>query len=344
MLTRVVGFAAALANGPRTGAIPKQGLSGLQTCNDAKVLNLDHSWHYNWGVWPTSRDAGGNSLGSGSRVCDPPIASEFVPMIWGCWGNCTDFSNWPTLREDWKSVGVTHLLGFNEPDNVGQSNLSPKQAADYWPQLDDFASSFDPPLVLVGPGMTHWDETGGSAWLDQFLGNLSADIRGRVQFLAQHDYSGDAKGIVSRAEGAYQKYGRKVWLTEYSVGNTADRPRNDQFMKDSLPLLQSSDAIERFAWFSARNSPGSGWVNASCLLPPPSPDTPGWSKNGGHNCKNMHYLSQHGNLVDCQANTLADSHCAEPKTAIYQSGDVQNCYCSTTPQCNASVSSWQVWF
>ena len=53
----------------------------------------------------------------------------------------------------WRA-GVKHLLGFNEPDNKGQSNLSPAQAATYWHQLDDFALTFTPPLALVGPGDT----------------------------------------------------------------------------------------------------------------------------------------------------------------------------------------------
>ncbi len=225
----------------------KQGLSGLKTCDDARALRLDLSWHYNWGWWPASRDAGGGERPAGSRICDPPIAREFVPMVWGCWGNCTYWA-WPTIRDDWASVGVTHLLGFNEPDNTGQSNLSPAQAAAYWPQLDALAASFDPPLTLVGPGMTHWDETGGSEWLDHFLGNLSADLRGRIAFLAQHDYSGDAVGIVARAEAAFAKYGRRVWLTEYAVGKTANRPANDAFMNASLPLLLASDAVARFAW------------------------------------------------------------------------------------------------
>ncbi len=45
-----------------------------------------------------------------------------------------------------------------------------------------------------------------------------------------------------------RRYGRRVWLTEYAVGRTADRAANDAFMKASLPLLLASDAVMRFAW------------------------------------------------------------------------------------------------
>ena len=48
--------------------------------------------------------------------------------------------------------------------------------------------------------------------------------------------------------GGARRYGRRVWLTEYAVGRTADRAANDAFMKASLPLLLASDAVMRFAW------------------------------------------------------------------------------------------------
>ena len=115
-----------------------------------------------------STDAGGNRVGGGAQPCKAPRVSEFVPMFWGCAGNLTA-GLWPGWRTHWAEVGVTAVLGFNEPDNEGQAALSPEQAALCWCQLDDLAQSFTPPLTLVGPGMTHWDETGGSPWLDQFL-------------------------------------------------------------------------------------------------------------------------------------------------------------------------------
>lgn len=197
---------------------PKRGLSGLsrKSCSDAQALGLANTWTYNWGVVPDGKP-------SGEVDCDPPQVKEFVPMIWGCWPptasapNCT-FTVTPDVRDAWKRNGVTHLLGFNEPDNAGQSNLSPLQAATYWKELDLFASTFEPPLKLVGPGMTHWDETGGTPWLDQFLGNLSSSLQSNIVAFAQHDYSGDATGIIARAEALQKKYKKKVWLTEFSVG------------------------------------------------------------------------------------------------------------------------------
>ena len=321
------------------GTVPKRGLSGLEGCEDAKALGLQDSWHYNWGVWPTSYDEGGNRAPSGESICATPRAAEFVPMFWGCGkgGNATS-ALWETVREDWKRIGVRAVLGFNEPDNAGQSNLTPERAAECWSSVDELALSFDPPLTLVGPGMTHWDATGGSPWLDQFLGNISSEQASRIEFLAQHDYSGNAKGIVGKADAALKKYGRRIWLTEFSVGSGADRAVNDKFAKEALPLFDAADSIARYSWFSTRNKPAA-WVNESNLLP--LDNRPGWSKQSGEACAQMLWLSQHGTAKECQINTLENSGCAEPKVAVYQTGDVKNCYCSNTSTCEKKPSSWQ---
>ena len=115
--------------------------------------------------------------------------------------------------------------------------------------------------------MTHWSSDGGSPWLDEFFGNLSKEELGRIKYLAQHDYSGNPSGIVAKAKAAHKKYGRKIWLTEFAVGNGAARERNDAFLRNALPLLDGSDSIARYAWFSTRNEP-KGWVAQSSLLPP----------------------------------------------------------------------------
>ena len=136
---------------------------------------MAHVHRYNWGL---TTHVGG--MPGGNKPCLPHRAAEFVPMFWGCNGNCTA-SITAGIRAGWAAAGVAYILGFNEPDNPGQSNLTPENAALHWCQLDDFAQTFDPPLELVGPGMTHWTDDGGSPWLDQFLGNLSSDRQGRIR-------------------------------------------------------------------------------------------------------------------------------------------------------------------
>jgi hypothetical protein len=187
--------------------------------------------------------------------------------------------------------------------------------------------------------MTHWDDTGGSPWLDHFLGNLSDARKSRIKFLGQHDYSGSPTQIIAKAEAAFKKYKRKIWLTEFSVGSGKGRSVNDAFMNKILPLLDASEAVDRYAWYSARNAPGS-WVNESALLPPYDG---GWSKSSGHACGTgqMKWLSQHDTVQECKANAVGDAGCATPKRVTYQSGSPKNCYCANTSSCNATAISWQ---
>ena len=330
------------AAAPAAPAQGKRGLSGLQGCDDARALGLGAAWHYGWNLWPASVDAGGNSAPPGTHICSPPMAAEFVPMFWGYWGKSSvTGAVWGSFKADWGSVGVKAIMGFNEPDNPGQSNLTPQQAALGYTEIESIAQQFDPPLTLVGPGMTHWDENGGSPWLDQFLGNLSVPLAARIEFLAQHDYSGDAAGIVAKAGKAFAKYKRKVWLTEFAVGHGKDRATNDAFMQKVLPLLDGAESVARYSWYSTRDAPGS-WVNASNLLPVDVAASDGWSKHSGMACApdGMTWINAHVNARECQTQVLDDLRCAEPKTAVYQSGSPKSCYCATT-RCNLTHDGWQ---
>ena len=331
----------ASASRRRTSAAPdKRGLSGLQRCGDAHALGLGASWHYNWGLWPTQIDAGGNRAPAGTKLCSPPMAAEFVPQFWGYWGNGSiQHGLWDGFKDDWAAIGVKAIMGFNEPDNIGQSDLTPKQAALGYIEIDQVAQQFDPPLIIVGPGMTHWDDAGGSVWLDQFLANLSAPLAARIRYLGQHDYSGDAAGIVAKADKAYEKYKKRVWLSEFSVGFGKDRATNNQFMKKVLPLLDAADSVARYAWYSTRNAPGA-WVNASNLLP--ADDNASWAKQSGMACtaNGMIWVNSHVNAMECQTQVLDDVRCAKPKTAVYQSGSPKNCYCAKSV-CNQTHTGWQ---
>ena len=59
-------------------------------------------------------------------------------------------------------------------------------------------------------------------------------------------------------------------------------------------------------------------------------------------CTEMMYLSQQVTLRECQEATLEHAGCAVPKIAVWESGDVKNCYCSSTPKCQRNGSSWQM--
>ena len=44
----------------------------------------------------------------------------------------------------------------------------------------------------------------------------------RIDYLATHDYRGEADKVMQRLELLHQRYGRKIWLTEFAVCCTRD--------------------------------------------------------------------------------------------------------------------------
>ena len=78
------------------------------------LSSIDVSWFY--------------TCSPGSQGITAPIGVTFVPMIWGS-------ADVTTANLDLVKTEGSILLGFNEPDNASQANLSPQQALAMWPQL-----------------------------------------------------------------------------------------------------------------------------------------------------------------------------------------------------------------
>jgi hypothetical protein len=157
---------------------------------------------------------------------------------------------------------------------------SPADAAKAWPQLQDIAAQFNPPLELVSPSVSSegWGANGKSEWMDQFLSNCTSVVSGcdtsLIKYIGFHDYEGNVTQVMRRINGANKHYGRKIWITEFAVlgcpwctpPTTAARERQDAYMKEVLPLFDASDAVFRYAWFTSRNAPNS-MNGGSNLLP-----------------------------------------------------------------------------
>ncbi|WAR28920.1 hypothetical protein MAR_014624 [Mya arenaria] len=80
------------------------------------------------------------------------MAPMHVPMIKKMWKNGTH----PTL-----TPGARYVLGYNEPNKADQADMTPKQAADFWPEVERLAAG----LPLISP------VTAGQnfPWLDEFF-------------------------------------------------------------------------------------------------------------------------------------------------------------------------------
>ncbi|WNV82128.1 sigma-70 family RNA polymerase sigma factor [Umezawaea sp. Da 62-37] len=227
---------------PVTASV-KKGVSTWNFDGVTKALgDVRAGWYYNWASTPEG-------------IAAPPNV-EFVPMIWG--EKSMDQANLDRAKANGKV-----LLGFNEPDFPEQANMTPERALDLWPQLQATG------LRLGAPSVGHSGDKEG-AWLDRFM--TGAAQRGlRVDFIPIHWYGSDfgaaAVGqLKNYVEAVHARYGKPVWLTEYSLidfaGGTPRYPNQTElaaFARGSASMLEGLPYVERYAWFALpAEKPGTG--------------------------------------------------------------------------------------
>jgi len=192
--------------------------------------------------------------------------------------------------------------------------------------------------------MTHWYED-GSPWYDDFFSNCTA-LEGcdpsSIKYVGFHDYDGKPDEIIQKADAAYKRYGRKIWLTEFSVGSQEHRGTQNAFLKEIIPKLEAAESVFRYAWYSTRNAPAD-WVAESSLLPY---ENPAWKKRSKKTCAEdeLKWLSGaswgKGDIAHCAAQAVDDPECVAPKTIAYENGGSQNCYCAKS-SCTDTQAQWQ---
>ncbi len=235
-----VGIAPAAAAAPRRAGSrsPKKGFATVTKKDNLswrkRVKALNARWFYSWGL---------------NQPVGVPRNVEFIPMIWGAWGNSID-KHTANLAERIKRDEISHVLAFNEPDQHDQSNLTVERVLELWPRLMELG------VPLVSPGCVHPDRE----WMTQFM--KEADKRNyRVDAVAVHSYGGaSAEALMNRLEKVYKTYGRPLWITEFAVGDWRAKSLEQnkfppetvaRFMRAVLPALDAANFVQRYAWFSA---------------------------------------------------------------------------------------------
>ncbi|HEV2639640.1 MAG TPA: glycoside hydrolase family protein [Actinocrinis sp.] len=198
---------------------------------DTALAESGASWYYNW----STSDGGISASGA-----------NYVPMIWGS-GSVT-----ASALAQVKNEGP-YLLGFNEPDMSAQSNMTPAQALNLWPQL--MATG----LTLGSPAVAYGGDTPGG-WLDQFMAGAKADGY-RVNFITLHWYGADftttdaVNQLQSYIQAVYNRYHLPIWLTEFALTNysgSPEFPTQDQeaaFITSAIHMLDGLSYVQRYAWF-----------------------------------------------------------------------------------------------
>ncbi|PWN38607.1 uncharacterized protein FA14DRAFT_160062 [Meira miltonrushii] len=149
-----------------------------------------------------------------------------------------------------------YVLGFNEPDNAGQANLSPQQAASLWKQY--FEPLRSQGKKLVAPAITSSSNQGqGLSWLDEFVAACSGC---HFDAYAFHPYASNADAVqgsvnyfVNYKNGAYTP----AWITEFGRSpDTVSNAGGAQFIQSVINYLDSEPRVQRYAYL-ARFDPNS---------------------------------------------------------------------------------------
>ena len=218
----------------------KKGLSvalypeGYFRCEDLKEFT-GISWYYNWGVFDPKKDP---------KCAGLDIPSGFVPMIWG------QLPLWLPNLDDYDTV-LGFNVWFNEPNHAGQSNMRPDHAARAWKQLE----AVYPNHTLVGPAAApggQWAGGRAEEWFDAFFRECDKLGGCRMEYIATHLYTGAPDYDKRFLTNLYNKYGKKIWFTEFVKPSTRDWREERSYMEEMLPWLENSEAIWRYSWFVHR--------------------------------------------------------------------------------------------
>jgi hypothetical protein len=197
---------------------------------------LNTTWYYNW-----TQSADTCTTGGG----------EFVPMIWGHTGNEQSASGITSSITSFVNKGYGTVLGFNEPDNTGQANMSVATAISLWP-------SFNNPAIKIGTPATSANSN-GQTWFQSFMSMLNADASLRADFVAIHWYGWNAgscdanasqlESYIKSAEGWAGS--RPIWLTEWGClhDSAPDTPTVVNFYKGAIAMFAKHPRLVRYAWY-----------------------------------------------------------------------------------------------
>ncbi|MDP4276662.1 MAG: glycosyl hydrolase, partial [Bacteroidota bacterium] len=205
--------------------VSKKGWCGTGSGSAVNANQVNATWFYSW-----SADQASTST------------LEYVPI--------RQNGGWPGWTEISGKQGVTHVLGFNEPDHTEQSNLTVAQAVAQWPEMMKTG------LRIGSPACTNF------SWLYQFMDSCKARNY-RVDYVAIHAYWGgkSAQNWYNDLKYIHDRTGRPIWITEWNNGanwttewwptdSLAQLSKQLSDIKGILTVLDTAHFIERYSIYN----------------------------------------------------------------------------------------------
>ncbi|KAJ7497598.1 glycoside hydrolase [Mycena latifolia] len=188
------------------------------------------SWYYTWSVFSQDTDL------------------EFVPMLWGQkqvdqW---TDAST--GINATIAAKKPTAILGMNEPQEPGQSNLTPQEGADMWKTYIEPLRAQGLRLGSPAPSSA----PSGKTWIQDFLTACNGGCT--VDFIALHYYDVNATKFIEYLTDFHDTFQRPIWVSEWACQNFNNGPQctlpeTAEFLDQTQAFMDAQDWVERYAWF-----------------------------------------------------------------------------------------------
>lgn len=219
-LSLLMSLAAVAADEPTEGKVSaaKKGFGlGERHGLDGHHLDLlKVGWYYNWG----------SQTKCGSHA-------QFVPMMFS-------LKTTPPSRSSNEII-----LGYNEPDNSKQSDLSVKDALSNWSNVTSKGKT------VVSPAMAGNPLT--KDWLKDFLKE-----KPKVDAIAVHWYKGaDAAKFIKDLEEIHTHFKKPLWITEFAP-QTAESSKAEPdkftqaqvkaFIATTTEFMEKTSWVHRYAW------------------------------------------------------------------------------------------------
>ncbi|KAJ7072034.1 glycosyl hydrolase catalytic core-domain-containing protein [Mycena amicta] len=203
------------------------------------------SWYYTWGL---------------SSVDDTDL--EFVPMLWGQ----KDVADWTDpnngINATIASRKPTAVLGMNEPQETGQSNLTPQQGVDMWKTYLEPLRAQGIRLGSPAPSSA----PSGKTWIQEFLAACAGGCT--VDFIALHWYDVNATKFIDYLTDFHDTFQLPIWVTEWACQNFNNGPQCTAadvslLLNQTQSFMDAQDWVERYAWYGAlRNLGGVNTLDA----------------------------------------------------------------------------------
>ncbi|KAI5124223.1 hypothetical protein M0805_005073 [Coniferiporia weirii] len=185
------------------------------------------SWYYTWSPSPISADL------------------EFVPMLWGT-PQVDAFAS--TINDTIANGGITAVLGFNEPQQPAQSNLTVEEGADLWKTYIEPLKSKGIRLGTPAPSSA----PSGKAWIQNWLTACNGGCN--PDFVALHWYDVNATEFQLYLEDFHNTFQLPIWVTEWACqnfngGNQCSDGAVVDFLNQTQSFMDSAEWVERYAWY-----------------------------------------------------------------------------------------------